>query len=144
MGADANRRSDGRVVLLGQHLFLLGVPEHDLVEEEELGHPEEAEAGEVRRHDEQRGVGVRSRRWPRAAVDSARPAPVNTQNGMISRRRLTLPSTFHTQRLLRKNTGTALIITATTFDRVGSRSSSPTKITSSSCVNTTPNTDTIE
>ena len=37
------------MVLLGEDLFLLGVPEHDLVEEEELGDPEEAEAGEARR-----------------------------------------------------------------------------------------------
>ena len=49
MGADANRRSGGRVLLLGQHLFLLGVPEHDLVEEEELGHPQDAEAAEAGR-----------------------------------------------------------------------------------------------
>ena len=66
-----------------------------------------------------------------SSVDRARPAPVNTQNGMISRRRLTFPSTFHTQRLFRKNTGTAQIITATTFDLVGSRSSSPTAMASS-------------
>ena len=69
---------------------------------------------------------------------------MNTQNGRISRRKLTLPSTFHTQRLLRRNTGTAQIITATTFDLVGSRSSSPTKITSWIWVITTPTTDTIE
>ena len=40
--------------------------------------------------------------------------------------------------------GTAQIITATTLERVGSRSSRPTAMASSSWVNTTPNTDTIE
>ena len=51
---------------------------------------------------------------------------MNTQNGTISRRKLILPSAFHTQRLLSTKTGTAQSITATTFDLVGSMSRRPT------------------
>src|SRR5690554_3424166 len=77
-------------------------------------------------------------------VDSRRPASVNTQNGRISRRRLTLPSRLQTQRLLSTNAGTAATDTAVTFDQVGSASTTPTMTNSTAWVTTTPTTDTIE
>src|SRR3546814_8848003 len=58
-----------------------------------------------------------------STVERSRPASVNTQNGTISRRKLTLPSWSHTHRLFRKNTGIAVMLTAATFDHVGLRRS---------------------
>src|SRR3546814_19943813 len=79
-----------------------------------------------------------------STVERSRPASVNTQNGTISRRKLTLPSWSHTHRLFRKDTGIAVMLTAATFDHVGLRSRIPTSTTSISWVRVTPTTDTIE
>ena len=72
---------------------------------------------------ESMSTGESDRLWAAATrpVDSARPIPVNTQNGTISRVKEMGPSLPHTHRLLSKKAGMAVIITDNTFDNTGSK-----------------------
>ena len=106
-------------------------PEHDLVEEDVLQDPEDAEAGDVGAPCTRRSASVEcgaagdfEATTTTRPVDRHQPATVNAQNGRTSRRMCARPRLPHTQYLLRQKAGIDVIIVAARLAGTGWRRSS--------------------